>query len=151
MWWDFETLGNGLTPFPGFSDFGTDCPEVKATEHRGADDKTLGHFVPKLAGSGEASPASIFAAPRGAKSASVNTLALLAKPCNPRNSAKTEAMFFTLPPFLMQIFLYHSVILAPITHCVQNWNERFSTLCQTVLNFWRDLGIFLTMYQSVHL
>lgn len=51
---------------------------------------------------------------------------------------------FPSPPRFLQ-----PVSIAPLTHPVQNGNQGFSPLCQTVFHLWGNLRIFLSMDQLV--
>lgn len=69
--------------------FGTFCPKVKARR------VSTG---PQPTGFGEAPQQAFLQAPRGAKIASVYTLALLAVPCNPENGTKKRSPRFHTSP-----------------------------------------------------
>lgn len=91
---DFKCCpGSRQKRLPGFScfllklRFGAIAPGRRQKAQSAA---ASGHFVPKSAGFGEAHQQAFLRPPRGAKIASVYTLALLARLCNPQNSRKNR-------------------------------------------------------------
>ena len=96
-----DAPGNGLCRPPVFL-FGTLCHKVKAQrisvgpQTEGAARHDFGTTCPEVAGFGEAPQQAFLRPPRGAKIASVYTLALLAIPCVPANWRKKRRRVFCL-------------------------------------------------------